>query len=142
MAVTFRIATMIICTDTGTQNNEWQAKGLSSASALLQTQPFHLRPSPRTSHMPRRWHCLPRLVAPKLLAAAANRHDRRHLVCLLCTALHGFFHQMVPEPCIFGMLGAPRFHQCIVRLQRSSFRLFIARSLLCTAPVSPTPALK
>jgi hypothetical protein len=46
MAVTFRIAAMIICTDTGTQNNEWQANGLSSASALLQTQPFHLRPSP------------------------------------------------------------------------------------------------
>ena len=44
---------------------------------------------------------------------------------------------MVPDPYIFGTAGASGFHWCFVRLQQSSFRLFIARSIISTLTVSP-----
>ena len=39
------------------------------------------------------------------------------------------------DPHIVGKLSARRFDRCIVRLHRSSFRVFIARSLLSPVPV-------
>ena len=46
------------------------------------------------------------------------------------------------DPYINGKLSARRFDWCIARLQQSSFRLFIARSLLSTVPLNPTQGLK
>ena len=46
------------------------------------------------------------------------------------------------DPYIFGTAGASGFHWCFVRLQQSSFRLFIARSIISTLTVSPYGGLK
>ena len=57
-------------------------------------------------------------------------------ICLRLTYRQGIFRRMVPDPYIFGKLSARRFDCCIVRLQQSSFRLFIARSIISTLTVS------
>ena len=63
-------------------------------------------------------------------------------ICLRLTYRQGIFRRMVPDPYIFGKLSARRFDCCIVRLQQSSFRLFIARSIIFTLTVSPYGGLK
>ena len=63
-------------------------------------------------------------------------------ICLRLTYRREFFRRMVPDPYIFGTAGAPGFHWCFVRLQQSSFRLFIARSIISTLSVSPYGGLK
>ena len=49
---------------------------------------------------------------------------------------------VVSDPYIFGTAGASGFHWCFVRLQQSSFRLFIARSIISTLTVSPYGGLR